>query len=290
MARCVRTEMTLLTLTGINSGQGARAMTVTTTDSSAAASALVGVRIRADDLAGAVAAYETVLGTKAQRTADGFALRFERNRILLSDGPLPEVAMHDGKPRVGIWAVDLAVASPRQTLEKLAAQGHAVVHGTTSAGEGGHVDCNGVRVFVTALADCPAPAPKADVVFDHVALLVGGFDAPARFWETLTGLHSHRIDIHPVSNGTFGAVRLLLGASMVELVVPVPGTTSMLADRLAKLGEGPATLALPARSLDTKLMQLSAAGIATVERPPHWFVRPAQVAGVLMQLTPRVNH
>lgn len=256
--------------------------------------ALLGVRVRADDLAGAVRAYEAVIGVKAQPAAGGLALFFDRWRILLGDGPVPEVAQHDGKPRTGIWGVDLALDDPLGALDRLAAQGYAVARGSTasgaSAGEAGHVDCNGVRVFVTASASCPAPAPKADVALDHVALLVAGFDAPTRFWETLTGLHSHRIDVHPVSNGTFGAVRLLLGPSMVELVVPIPGTSSMLATRLATLGEGPATLALPAFDLSAKREQLEHAGVSVVERPPHWFVRPASVAGVLVQLTPRVNH
>lgn len=269
-------------------------MAVNTAGESNGSAALLGVRVRAERLAPAVSAYEAVIGVTAQPTADGSVLQFGHTRIVLGDGPVPAVATVEGKPRVGIWAVDVALADPKGALERLAAQGHEVgyVSGTPAARSevAGYVDQNGVRVFLSALASRPAAAHKGDVALDHVALLVSSFDAPTQFWETLTGQHAHRIDVHPVSNGTFGAVRFLLGASMIELVVPIPGTESMLATRLATLGEGPATLALPAFDLTAKRAQLTQAGIGLVERPPHWFVRPAQAAGVLVQLTPRVNH
>jgi hypothetical protein len=273
-------------------------MTLTTASEGHGGSALLGVRVRADDLTRAVAAYKSVIGVKAQRVADGFVLHFGHWRILLSDAAVPAVAVHDGKPRVGIWGVDLALADPEVALARLAAQGHEVAltpalsGGPSAAGPAvvGHVDCSGVRVFLTALAARPSQALNADVVLDHVALLVSGFDAPSRLWETLTGMPSHRIDVHPVSNGTFGAVRFLLGECMIELVVPLPGTESVLATRLATVGEGPVTLALPARDLSAKRAQLTGTGVLIVERPPHWFVRPAEVAGALVQLTPRVNH
>lgn len=265
-------------------------MALTSSNKSGVTAALIGVRVRADDLARAVIAYEAVIGVKAQLSSDGWVLYFDQTRIVLTDGSVPDVAMRDGKPRVGIWGVDVALADPKPVFAALAAQGYPVTSAVTESDQAGYVDQNGVRVFLSTLSSRPAPAPKADVALDHVALLVGDFDAPTKFWETLTGMPSHRIDVHPISNGTFGAVRFLLGACMIELVVPLTGTTSMLATRLATLGEGPATLALPAHDLGAKRAQLSADGISIVERPPHWFVRPAEMAGVLLQLTPRVDH
>lgn len=77
---------------------------------------------------------------------------------------------------------------------------------------------------------------------------------------------------------------------MIELVSPVPGVPSAMARRLASRGEGVVTLALPVADLDATLERLNGMGVAVVHQPPHWMVHPKHAAGVLVQLTPRVQH
>jgi len=49
-------------------------------------------------------------------------------------------------------------------------------------------------------------------------------------------------------------------------------------------------LALVAPDLERTLERVKAAGPRVVWREPHWFVHPKDAAGVLIQLTPRVEH
>ena len=77
---------------------------------------------------------------------------------------------------------------------------------------------------------------------------------------------------------------------MIELVAPEAGRLSGVTERLAKAGEGPSGLALPARNLQATLERLKTAQIDVVYREPHWIVKPGNASGVSIQLTPRVNH
>lgn len=136
----------------------------------------------------------------------------------------------------------------------------------------------------------PLEPVDADVVLDHVAIMVNDLSASAAAWEQATGLAAEMIGVHPISNGTLEAARFAVGERMLELISPVAGTTSAVGSRLAKVGEGALALALPAADLDAKRNELEQVGVRLVHQPPHWHVHPANPAGVLIQLTPRVQH
>ena len=131
---------------------------------------------------------------------------------------------------------------------------------------------------------------SADVELDHVAIVVADLESSAEAWRSATGAEVEIIANHPVSAGTFRAARLLVGDRMIELVSPVPGKESGVSKRLNKSGEGPLVLALPAKDLDRKRRELADAGVALLWQTPHWFVHPVNPAGLLIQLTPRVDH
>ncbi len=150
------------------------------------------------------------------------------------------------------------------------------------------VRLNGIDVIVT-----PTPAPRsapADVIVDHVAIVVADLDESARHWAATIGAPAELIGIHPASAGTLTAARFTVGDRMVELVSPIPNTDSAIASRLGRVGEGPLALALPAKDLEAKRRQLTEADVKLSWREPHWLVHPANPAGVLIQLTPRVRH
>lgn len=155
-------------------------------------------------------------------------------------------------------------------------------------------ELNGVNVVIESSA---APAVSrstdvvdADVVLDHVAVLVTDLDAAAERWQTATGAAAEMIGLHPVSKGTLRAARLELGPRMIELISPVSGMISPLANRLANHGEGPFAIALPAIDLDAKRRHLDEHNIRTLWQEPHWLIHPANPARILIQLTPRVRH
>ena len=135
------------------------------------------------------------------------------------------------------------------------------------------------------------PRPKSgDAHLDHVAIRVGNLGTAGRRWETITGMPAHHMGVHPISHGTFEATRLEMGERMIELVSPVPGQPSPLAERLASHGEGVVTVAIPASDIDVALGRLRAIGARVLHQEPHWLVHPKDASGVLIQLTPRVLH
>ena len=93
---------------------------------------------------------------------------------------------------------------------------------------------------------------------------------------------------HPLR--TFNAARFILNDRMIELVAPVPGVPSAVENRIASKGEGVIAIALVAPDLDRTLKRIAAAGARVVKKSPHVFVHPADAAGVLIQLTPRLEH
>jgi methylmalonyl-CoA/ethylmalonyl-CoA epimerase len=150
---------------------------------------------------------------------------------------------------------------------------------------------NGVGVVVRQASnisdDVGAGTP---IRLDHVALAVRDLDAAARVWAALTGVRPHMMGVHPVSNGAFTAARLSLGEQMIELVSPVEGHDSPFARRLHSKGEGPGAMALPVDDLDATIGRLAAIGVDVLRPAPHVMLHPRDTGGVLVQLTPRVQH
>jgi hypothetical protein len=114
--------------------------------------------------------------------------------------------------------------------------------------------------------------------------------AAARVWQAIIGVSPHPMGVHPVSGGAFTATRLLLGAQMIELVCPVPGHDSAMSRRLASRGEGALTLALPVVDLPGAEARLAAIGITPLRPAPHVMLHPKDTGGVMIQLTPRIQH
>lgn len=77
---------------------------------------------------------------------------------------------------------------------------------------------------------------------------------------------------------------------MVELISPIEGKPSGVADRMRTHGEGIQTVALIAFELELTLQRIRKTGARLLRQEPHWFVHPADAAGVLIKLTPRVAH
>lgn len=147
---------------------------------------------------------------------------------------------------------------------------------------------NGLQVQLTSRDPDVRKASAAQL--DHVAICVSDLEGSSQQWETLLGIRAHHMGIHPVSNGAFEASRLMLEDRMIELVSPVAGIESRMADRLAARGESVVSLALPVENLDDAIQRLRDLGVRVFEQPPHWFVHPNDAGGVLVQLTPRIEH
>ena len=60
--------------------------------------------------------------------------------------------------------------------------------------------------------------------------------------------------------------------------------------QLAAKGEGPIGLALPVIDLNIAVRRLGGVGVEVATIAPHVVIHPSDTAGVLVQLTPRVNH
>lgn len=211
-------------------------------------------------------------------------------------GPSPQAA-------TGLWGVELEVADLPARQAALAAAG--IVTGPLPETDGlaaglrvAAADAGGITVMLQpaessdassgAQSEEPVTAPALRL--DHVALLVRDESAAARTWQAITGVTPHAMGVHPVSGGAFTATRLLLGSQMIELICPVPGQDSALARRLASHGEGAVTLALPVADLPAAEARLAAIGISPLRPPPHVVLHPKDTGGVMIQLTPRVQH
>lgn len=193
-----------------------------------------------------------------------------------------------------------AVADDDTTIRVPLGDANIIIHPTTPADRQGLI---GIELIVSR-ATAPARLNQTDVLFsqasfastsadvelDHVAIVVADLESSAEAWRTAIGTEVEIIANHPVSAGTFRAARLLIGDRMIELVSPVPGKESGVSKRLNRSGEGPLVLALPAEDLDRKRRELEDAGVTLFWQTPHWFVHPANPAGLLIQLTPRVEH
>jgi len=187
----------------------------------------------------------------------------------------------------GVHLLCLPGDDPAATADALTAHGaqvfemdgHQYVHPKSA---------NGVLIQLTPRREFePLPA-SGDTHFDHVAIAVTDLEQACESWSLILGSKPDMKGRHPL--GTFDAVRFLLGDRMIELVSPRPGMDSAVSQRIGSKGEGVITLALVAPDLDRTLERVKTAGARVIWREPHWFVHPKDAAGVLIQLTPRVEH
>jgi catechol 2,3-dioxygenase-like lactoylglutathione lyase family enzyme len=194
----------------------------------------------------------------------------------------------------GVESIGFKVTDPATREQKLIEAGMAI----SREGPELTVDpsiTQGVRVRIQGDPESTAVAnrlagPAAAARLDHVALLAGDLAAASASWAIITDQPVQQMGLHPVSGGAFSAARVLLGSRMIELLTPVPGVTSALADRLASRGEGVAALALPVVDLEVALARLERIGARVLNQAPHRMVHPKDAGGVLVQLTPRVDH
>ncbi|MBT7756115.1 MAG: hypothetical protein HN732_02235 [Rhodospirillaceae bacterium] len=182
--------------------------------------------------------------------------------------------------------LDVAIASLEADGVKLIRNdGHVYVHPNFA---------NGVLVQLTPRREFGERPESGDAKFDHLAILVADLEAACAGWEKITGGTAHIMGVHPVSNGAFRAARIAMGAQMgeqmLELISPVKDFPSQLAHRLADRGEGLAAVALPANDLEKTVARVKAIGARVLHQPPHQIVHPKDAAGLMLQLTPRVNH
>lgn len=203
----------------------------------------------------------------------------------------------------GLWGVTLEVADLPARQAALTATGIVTeplpeADGLAAGLRVAAADAGGITVMlrpvgssgasggVQAMEQIAAPALR----LDHVAVLVRDESAAARTWQAITGVTPHAMGVHPVSGGAFTATRLLLGSQMIELICPVPGKDSALARRLASHGESAVTLALPVADLPAAEAKLAVIGITPLRPAPHVMLHPKDTGGVMIQLTPRVQH
>jgi catechol 2,3-dioxygenase-like lactoylglutathione lyase family enzyme len=187
----------------------------------------------------------------------------------------------------GVHQLCLPGNDPATTAKALTAHGaqvfeldgHRYVHPKSA---------NGVLIQLTPRREFePLPA-SGDAHFDHIAVAVKDINKACENWSLILGSPPDMKGPHPL--GTFDAARFLLGDRMIELVSPRPGMDSAVSQRIDSKGEGVITLALVAPDLNPTLERIKAAGARVIYREPHWFVHPKDAAGVLIQLTPRVEH
>lgn len=244
-----------------------------------AATELVGVTVKAADVDRVTSAYRRICGTEPTVASDRASFLFD-----LGDASLELVAA--GRDH-GVASVTLRVSQVAARGDALSSVGiyfNEVEHGL-------EIDpsaANGLQVALTGVGDGGQRAARARL--DHVAVRVRDLHDAMRRWEAICGAKGHDLGIHPVSNGAFTAARFLLGERMIELIAPVPGVASPMADRLRSHGEGVAALALPVDDVNEVRRTLEETGVRVLRQPPHWMVHPTDAGGVLVQLTPRMAH
>ena len=204
-----------------------------------------------------------------------------------TEGMGAAVASRLEKAGPGVHLVCLPVDDSAATAEALTAHGaqvfelhgHRYVHPRS---------VNGVLIQLTPRREFGPPPDSGDAHFDHVAIAVKDLNQACERWAVVLGAPPDTKGPHPL--GTFDAARFLLGNRMIELVAPRPGIESAVSQRIGKTGEGVIVIALVAPDLERTLERVKAAGARVIRRDPHWFVHPGDAAGVLIQLTPRVEH
>lgn len=185
----------------------------------------------------------------------------------------------------GLQYVQFSVVDLEASRQRLVDFGIAALGSTEF--EIAPAEANGVRVRLGA----PLTLAATDNVparFDHVAICVADLEDASRRWEAITDTIPSHVGEHPL--GRFNTARFLLGPHMIELVCPKAGVDSAIAKRLASSGEGVMAVAIVATDLTQTQHQVEATGAQLVKDPPHVFVHPRDAAGLLVQLTPRVDH
>lgn len=222
---------------------------------------MIGFTVACDDIERAAETFAAITGGNVQVNGERATVRFSDVEIAITS------LSTAGVESPGVCAVQLSTDSPTN------------ISGAT---------VNGVVVDIVQPGEDRGPV--GDVELDHVALAVGDLQAANQAWAGLTGVEPHEMGLHPISNGAWHATRVLLGGRMIEILSPTPGVESPMADRIAKRGDNVIAVAMPAHDLDAKLAYLQSQGIAVLDQPPHKMVHPRYTGGVLVQLTPRVEH
>ncbi len=252
------------------------------------------------DIEAAIPVYRAICGAEPGRytSADGTTklARFFLGEAMVElmepigqpkEGMGATVVRRLGRAGPGVHLVCLPGDDPAATAEAISAHGARVFE------QDGHRyihprSANGVLIQLTPRLEFGPPPTSGDAHFDHVAVAVKDLDQACERWAVILGAPPDMKGPHPL--GTFDAARFLLGDRMIELVAPRPGVESAVAQRIGSAGEGVIVLALVAPDLERTLERVKAAGAHVVWREPHWFVHPKDAAGVLIQLTPRVEH
>lgn len=209
---------------------------------------------------------------------------------------VPETALHTFTTLLGVdpapveGAAEFRIGAVRLRLETARANATGLVRaGFVSQGAESPVQTlSGLEVAFERVHP-PASLPNTSAVrFDHVAVAVVNLDAACERWSRVLGGPPDERAVHPL--GSFEMARFLLGDQMVELVSPLPGIPSPALRRLESHGDGPIAMALVAPDPPAAAERLESAGARVVRQPPHIFVHPRETGGVLVQLTPRLEH
>ena len=234
------------------------------------------VRIAADDPADTAAIYGLITGTTAIPDATGVTVPIENAELRISaTGPTR------GR---GVFGIDV-------TVDDLAGRVAALSDmGVTTEEFDDHVHVTLAGLDVSLSEEPPATAISSTAHLDHVAIAVHDVVDDVAPWEAATGVAAHQMGLHPISNGAFSAARIELEDRMLELLSPTPGVDSPMAARVAANGPGPMALAMPVSDVDACKAELEGRGVRVLWNDPHWMVHPADAGGVLVQLTPRVQH
>ena len=149
---------------------------------------------------------------------------------------------------------------------------------------------NGVLVQLIPGHETNEQTDAGNTHLDHVAVAVRDLATASVNWELICASPPFHMGVHPASNGSFEATRFVLDGQMIELISPVKEESSVVANRLRTHGEGAQTVALVARNLDATLARLRELEARLIWQDPHWFVHPGDTGGVLIQITPRIEH
>jgi len=231
--------------------------------------------------------FQAVCGLPPQFPLHTDSQRVPAGRFQFRDCEL--IVMQAESTRTGVTGITLAVPD-------LAARRQALAENGIPAAES--VDrlqiqpdaASGIRVTLVGKVGASSLPAHGTARLDHLALRVRDLTSASQRWTAITGVRADPMGIHPVSGGAFTAARFLLGERMIELIAPVTGVPSAIAGRLASHGEGPAALALPVDDLERVLAKLRDLPARVLFRDPHWMVHPGDSGGILLQLTPRVEH
>lgn len=241
---------------------------------------LAAVTIAAPDAPGAAAVFEQIIGASPLQEPGRSTFDVARTRL--------HIVAAANRDKAGLVSVTLSVPSLESHVASLrraglpveTREGQPVVPSTFA---------NGIEsAFEGPGNPAGARTSGARARLDHVALVVADLRAATERWTLLLGLPPAETGSHPL--GDSDAARFLLGDQMVELVSPWPAAVTAMRRRLEASGDGPIALALIAEDLAATVATLRSSGVPLLEQPPHIFVHPKAAGGVLVQLTPRLEH